>query len=142
MSADENKAFIRHWVEQGWNQGDLGLVETYFAADYQLHDPAMPPLPPGPQGFRGFMAALRAAFPDLHYAIEDMVAEGDRVVWRATLTGTHRGEFNGIPATNRTVRVSGMILSRLAAGQFAEDWSVVDMLGLLQQLGVIPAPGA
>ena len=81
-----------------------------------------------------------AAFPDLHVTIEDVVAEGDRVVVRTTYTGTHQADLQGIPATGKTVSESAITIFRLANGKIAEGWLVADNLGLMQQLGVIPAP--
>jgi steroid delta-isomerase-like uncharacterized protein len=82
-----------------------------------------------------------SAFPDLHWTIEDAVAEGNKVVLRLTARGTHRGAFQGIPPTGKQVTVTGIIISRLADGKIAEEWANRDVLGLLQQLGVVPVPG-
>jgi predicted ester cyclase len=84
---------------------------------------------------------IRAAFPDIHETIEDMLAEGDRVVTRSTWRGTHQGAFLGIAPTGKQVSVTGIDISRVASGKFVEHWQAADNLGLLQQLGVIPVPG-
>lgn len=91
------------------------------------------------EGLRQTVAALRDAFPDLHPTIEDMVAEGDRVVLRDIVSGTHQGAFAGIPPTGKRVMVTRIGIFRVADGKIVEYWSVVDMLGMMQQIGAIPA---
>jgi hypothetical protein len=86
------------------------------------------------------LLAFRAAFPDQHVSIDDLVAEGDKVVNRATYTGTHRGEFQGISPTGKRFTISGINISRIADGKIAEDWTVLDLVGMLQQIGAMPAP--
>lgn len=137
MSAEENKAFVRTWVEEVWNQGNIALADQKIAASYVYHDPARPLA--GPAGFKGVHAMFRTAFPDLHLTIEDMVAEGDKVAWRYRASGTHKGELQGIPPTGRQVIVTGTLISRIVNGQFVEDWHHQDTLDMLQQLGVIPS---
>ena len=83
----------------------------------------------------------RIAFPDVHFTIDDLIAEGERVVIRWTVTGTHKGELQGIAPTGKHVTVTGMVMSRFVKGKVEEDWINFDALGLLQQLGVVPAPG-
>jgi len=139
MSAEENKAFLRTWVEEVWNKGDIALADQQIAANYVYHDPQHPLY--GPAGFKGLHAMFRGAFPDLHFTIEDMVAEGDKVAWRYKGEGTHKGELQGIPPTGKRAVVTGTLISRIVNGQFVEDWNALDMLGMLQQLGVIPAMG-
>jgi len=108
-----------------------------YAANYILHDTTGPVS--GAEGLKQFITVFRTGFPDLHFTIEDMIAEGDRVVWRYTARGTQRGELMGIPPTGKQATVTGMVCSRFANGKWAEDWSNFDALGMLQQLGVIPA---
>jgi len=88
---------------------------------------------------REFIAAVTAAFPDGQSTIEDLIAEGDRVMQRVTFRGTHQGEFLGVPATGRTVSAWVMVIRRMAGGKVAEEWQLVDGLGLMQQLGAFPA---
>ena len=83
----------------------------------------------------------RMAFPDVHFTIDDLIAEGETVVIRWTVTGTHKGELQGIAPTGKHVTVTGMVMSRFAKGKVEEDWINFDALGLMQQLGVVPAPG-
>jgi steroid delta-isomerase-like uncharacterized protein len=103
---------------------------------------SMPAPVPGPEGFRMVISMFRAAFPDLHITLEDVIGEGDKVATRGYFTGTHQGEFNGIPATGKQVKVSYIDLWRVENGKAVENWVQMDMIGLMQQLGVIPAPEA
>jgi steroid delta-isomerase-like uncharacterized protein len=139
MSAEQNKAIVRRWVDGGWNAGDLDLVDEFYADDYTLHDPAMPVH--GPESFKQYVAMYRSVFPDLRFTLEDMVAEGDRVAWRITARGTHQGPLMGIRPTGKQVAISAIIVSRFIGGRWAEDWVNMDMLGMLQQIGAIPTPG-
>ena len=103
------------------------------------------PLPintPGANALKEIFARLHRAFPDLHVTIEDLIAEGDRVVSRNFVTGTHRGEYMGVPATGRTVGYDEIFIARFVDGRIAETWGVVDVASLLKQLGATPAPAA
>ncbi len=139
MAIEENKALLRRWVEF-WNTGDAEGVGALVAPGYVRHDPNGPEVR-GPEGERRPVATYLAAFPDLHFTIEDLVAEGDTVVARFTVRGTHRGELLGIAPTGTRVALAAMELYRLADGKVAEQWVMMDALGLLQQLGAVPAPG-
>jgi steroid delta-isomerase-like uncharacterized protein len=139
MLTEQHKAIVQRWVEGGWNQGNLGLVDELYTTDYMLHDPQSPDFPGGQAAFKQFVTNLRTGFPDIHVMIEDMLAEGDKVVWRWTITGTHTGDLMGIPATGRPVSITGIVLSRFAQSKWAEDYVNWDTLGMLQQLGVVPA---
>jgi steroid delta-isomerase-like uncharacterized protein len=141
MSPEENKAIIRRGFEEILNQGNLDAVDTYFSPDYVGHDPALPEDLHGPQDFRQFAASYLSAFPDLHITIEDQFAEGDKVVTRFTSRGTHQGEFVGIPPTGNQITVEGISIDRVVGGKSAESWTISDIMGMMQQLGVIPAPG-
>ena len=139
MSAEEHKALVRRWWD-GLNQGNADeLIDEIYAPDYVLHDPSLPQPVTGLHGIHEFIAAITAAFPDAHTTIEDLVAEGDRVVQRITFRGTHQGEFMGVPATGNEVSVWAVVVSRMAGGKIAEEWQLVDGLSLMQQLGAIPA---
>ena len=140
MSTEENKAIARRLVEEVINVGKLEAAAQYFTPDYIDHA-ATPGLPPGVEGFTAFFTAFRAAFPDLHYHIEDVVAEGDRVVQRAMAHGTMKGDFLGMPATGKNATWSEMHIVRVKDGKIVEHWANVDQLGMLQQLGLAPAPG-
>jgi steroid delta-isomerase-like uncharacterized protein len=133
---------MRRYFEEAWNQGNLAVLDELVAPDYVNHDPFVPGLPPGPEGLKPIFAGLRAAFADLHYTIDDQLADGDKVATRWTMRGTHTGELMGIPATGKAVTVSGIQIERIVDGKIVEHWRKSDDLGLMQQLGVIPAPAA
>ena len=99
-------------------------------------------IPGGPEDMRTALIAIRRGFPDIHVTIEDIIAEGDRVVVRNTWRGTHQVEFNGMPATGRCVEISGIVIWRIVDGMVAERWATIDTLTLLRQLDVIPAPAS
>ncbi len=140
MSAEANKAAVRQWVEAGWNRGDFSNIDSIYAVDYTYNDPSAPPLPKGPQSIISVVSTYRAAFPDVRMTIEDMISEGDKVVWRWTVTGTHNGPLMGISASGKPVRLSGIVISRFINGKWSEDWSNWDTLGMLQQVGAVPVP--
>jgi len=140
MSTQENKAVARRIVEEVINKGNLALADELFAANVVDHA-APPGFPPGPEGFKMFFTGFRAAFPDLHDHIDDEIAEGDMVVQRVTAHGTMKGEFAGMPATGKHATWTEIHISRVEGGKFVEHWANIDQLGMLQQLGVIPAPG-
>ncbi len=139
MSAD-NKAFVRSSSEEIWRTGNAQLIDEHIAASYVLHNPPTG-FPPNRDGLKAILQVMRSAFPDLRMTIEDMVAEGDRVVQRRRFEGTHKGEFFGIPATGKSVTVRQIIISRMADGKIAEEWAETDFLGMLQQVGAIPSMG-
>jgi steroid delta-isomerase-like uncharacterized protein len=139
MSAEQNKSIVYRWVEGGWNEGNLALVDELYTADYMIHDPSTPDFPGGQAAFKQFVANLQTGYPDIHVTIEDMMAEGDKVVWRWRITGTHTGELMGIPPTGKSIKISGIVISRFANGKWAEDYVNWDTLGMLQQIGVVPA---
>ncbi len=139
MSAEQNKATYRRFVDEVMHHGRLEVVDELIAPDAVDHA-AMPGMPPGREGVKMRMAMLRTAFPDLHLTLDDQVAEGETLANRFTIRGTNSGTFMGMPATGKPVVVTGIDLIRWRDGQIAEHWVQLDMLGLLQQLGVIPTP--
>jgi steroid delta-isomerase-like uncharacterized protein len=122
MSAEQNKSIVRRWVEGGWNQGNLALVDELYSADYMIHDPSTPDFPGGHAAFKQFVTNIRTPFQDIHVSIEDMMAEGDKVVWCWRITGTHTGDLMGIPPTGKPVNITGIVISRFANGKWAEDY--------------------
>jgi predicted ester cyclase len=140
MSTEENKANARRAVEEVMNKGNLSLAEELIAPDYVGHQPGMPDWK-GPEGFKQYMSMMRTAFPDINMTIEDTVAEGDRVVMRFTGRGTHKGDLMGIAPTGKPISANGMLISRHAGGKQVEVWICLDQLGMLQQIGIIPAMG-
>ncbi len=140
MTPEETKATYRRMIDEVFNRGNLDVADEVTAPDIIDHS-GMPGRPPGPEGVKWAAQMFRAAFPDLQVTVEDQVAEGDLLVNRFTVRGTHQGEFAGVPATGKTATVSGIDCLRIRDGKAAEHWMQMDMVGLLQQLGVMPAPG-
>ena len=138
--SEENKAIFRRFVEEGFNQGDLDVFNELVAPDFVNHS-APPGVPPTREGWKQLAGMFRAAFPDMHLHIEDEIAEGDRVTTRFTAHGTHQGELMGIPATGKEVNVGGINIARIAGGKIMERWEEFDTMGMMVQLGVVPAPG-
>jgi len=136
----ENKAISRRVNEECFNQGNLAVADELLAADYVDHA-APPGLPAGVEGFKQLVAIYRTAFPDLHVTIEDQIAEGDKLATRFTASGAHQGELMGIAPTGKKVTVTGIAIERIVDNKIVEHWLVSDQLGMLQQLGVIPAQG-
>ncbi len=142
MSTDQNKALVRRFYEEVFSQGNLALIDELFAPNYRSHSPnQIPGVPENRDGLRTSLETYRRAFPDIHFTIHDIVAEGDRVICRFTGTGTQKGELMGIPASGKKTAVTGTDIERIENGKFVEGWLVFDMLGLLQQLGVVQARG-
>ena len=137
MSTEDNKALAQRWLEEVWNKGDLSLIDELIAPNYVLHDPTRPGLR-GRAGIKESIAMFRTAFPDLHFTIEDQVAESEKIVTRYTVQGTHLGTLMGIPATGKQGTITGIDIYRIMDGQIEEAWSNWDTLGLLQRIGVIP----
>ncbi len=139
MSTEENKALVHRGIEEIWNQKNLAILDELAAPDFVCHNPTM--TTQGLEQYKQLVTMYFTAFPDLHITIEDQVAEGDKVVTRYTARGTHQGSFMGIPPTGKQGVVTGIGIDRFANGKLVEDWINNDDLGLLQQLGIIPAPG-
>jgi steroid delta-isomerase-like uncharacterized protein len=139
MSMEENKAQDRRMWEEAFNQGKLAVADEVCAATFTDHDPHSTVR--GPERAKQDIALYLRASPDIHFTIEDQIAEGDKVVTRLTVRGTHQGELMGLAATGRQFAVSGISIVRFAHGKVEEQWANFDMLGLLQQLGAVPTPG-
>ena len=140
MSAKENKALVRRFVEEVQSQGNVEAIEEFCSPEFVNHS-APPGLPADREGIKIVTAMFREAFPDSCFTVEDMMAEGDKVATRKTFHGTHRGEFMGIPPTGRQVSIGLIDIVRIAGGRVVEHWSMGDNLGMMQQLGVVPQPG-
>ncbi len=141
MSVEDNKALIRRIPEEVYNEGNLAVADEVIAAAYVEHFPLPPGWPSGLEGLKQFITVLRAAFPDFRYTVEDEIAEGEKVVIRLSASGTHRGEFLGIPPTGNQAAWTEIHVCRIADGRLVEHWANLDQLGMMQQLGVIPPPG-
>jgi predicted ester cyclase len=143
MSTEQNKDNYRRFIEEVWNKGNFDVLEEIASPGVAFHSP--PGTPPGWEGMKKVIASFRAAFPDVCLTIEDQIAESDRTVTRLTITGTQRGPYLNhlktlMPPTGKTVRIQVIDIFRHDAnGKLAECWSSFDRLGLLQQLGALPA---
>lgn len=133
MSIPDNKALVQRYIDEAWHAGQP--VTPFFAPGYRRHlAPSLPPLTGAEQEAR--ITSFRAAFPDLRFTIEDVVAEGDRVAFRATLRGTHQGPFRGIAPTGRAVAIAVLDVVRIDGGLITDHWGGPDLLDALRQLGV------
>jgi steroid delta-isomerase-like uncharacterized protein len=138
MSTEDNKALVRRAIED-LNQGNLGEAEKYFTSNFVYHDAANPHVQGGEE-YVQFLTNMRAALPG-QFTIEDLIAEGDKVVARYTARAVHRGQWRGIPPTGKQVMITGTNTYRFAEGKIAEMWQNADTFSLLQQLGLIPTQG-
>ena len=139
MSTEENKAKIRRVYEECINTGNMAVIDELYSPEHKLYTSS--DTIHGSEGFKQFVMMYRTAFPDLHFIIDDLLAEGDKVVSRYTAHGTHRGSLQGIAPTGKQVTVTGIAINRIANGKVVESWLNFDALGMLQQLGVIPRIG-
>ena len=140
MSA-ENKSLVRRWFREIWSKGKLAVADQIVATNYANHDPAGPMPEPGREGFKKHVITYRNAFPDLTLAINDILAEGNKVTVRWTARGTHKGELMGIAPTGKQTTLTGISVIRIAGGKLAEHWVTWDTFGMMQQLGVIAPLG-
>jgi steroid delta-isomerase-like uncharacterized protein len=138
MSVEEQGAVIRRWIE-AWNAHDLDAADGLLSKDFVRHDDNMPEVL-GPAAQRDFLCGVFRAFPDIHVEPEQLIAEGDLVAAHLAVTGTHRDDFLGIPATGRKMAIQSVDIFRLTDGKIVEQWVVMDALGLMRQLGAIPSP--
>ena len=141
MLSETNKTLSRRFFEEVFGKGKLNVLDELIAKDHVNSGPAtLPGLPAGPDGTKQLVTVYRNAFPDLHFTIDEQIAEGDKVVTRWSAQGTHKGELAGIPATGKSSTVTGVTVDRIANGKIAETWGIFDQFGMMQQLGVIPTP--
>jgi len=143
MSTEENKALVRCWLKECYNKGNVAVADELIATNYVNHSTPHGQMS-GLKGEKQYITMIRSAFPDFHLAIEDQIAEGDKVVTRLTASGTYGGGLEDIPSTaaiGKRVRVTEILIHRISAGKVVEGWIEFDQLGLWQQLGVIPAMG-
>jgi steroid delta-isomerase-like uncharacterized protein len=137
MTAEENVAIVRGWAHAAFNQHDLDAAAQFLAPDWVGHWAGLGE-EHGVEGFKRLAGAYVRGFPDMQIAVEDALADGDRVVRRVSWTGTHQGQFLGIAPTSRHVRGEQIVIMRIADGKIAEEWEMSNLLGLLQQLGAVP----
>jgi len=140
MSVEDNKLLVSKFIEETLNKGNVDAAEEYVA-DSVVELVPFPGQGPGLVGLKDVLRGMRNAFPDMHWTIKEQIAEADKVLTRFTWTGTHKAEFLGVHATGRQVSVWGMVIDRLESGKIKETRILMDALGLMQQLGVLSAPG-
>jgi steroid delta-isomerase-like uncharacterized protein len=141
MSAEENKTLVRRWLEECYNKGNVSAADEIVAPDYINHSAPHGQMP-GLAAEKQYVAMIRSAFPDFHLAIEDQIAEDDKVVTHLTASGTYEGGLEDIPSTavtGKQVRVAEILIHRIDGGKVVEGWIVIDELGVWKQLGAIPS---
>jgi steroid delta-isomerase-like uncharacterized protein len=139
---EQNKQVVRRFTEDLWNRGSLDKLGEFISTNHKNHPNASAPdFGQGPQAVGQLVSMYRTAYPDTKLTIDDQIAEGDRVVTRWTAAGTHQGELFGMPATGKHVKVTGIFIDRVVDGKIVETWGEFDALGMMQQVGAIPAPG-
>ena len=134
MSTEENKSLARRWMEEIWLKGNLSVLDDFLAPNF-VFNYAPPGVVPNKEAYKQAMNMFRDGCPDMYYDIKDMVAEGDKVVVRWVGRGTQTGEIMGIAPTGKEVTVTGISILHIVGGKIAEEWTEMDMLGALQQLG-------
>ena len=137
MSAEDNKALVRRFVDEVQSQGNTDLIDEICSPEFVNHS-TPPGLPPDREGIKIVTAMFRKAFPDSYFTVEDMIGERDKVATRKTFHGTHEGEFMSIPPSGKTVTMGLIDVVRISEGQVVEHWSIGDNLGMMQQLGIVP----
>jgi predicted ester cyclase len=141
MLTQTNKVSMRTIGEEGFGRGNLDALDEVVASDYREHFPTLPGWPTGLAGLKQFITLTRNAFPDLHYSVEDMIVEGEKVVARCRATGTQTGPFLMLPPTGNQATWTEIHIGRFVDGKLVEHWANHDQLGMLQQLGAVPAMG-
>ena len=138
---ENNKGLVRRWFREVWNEGREATIDELFAETgvaYGLGEREAEVR--GPAQLKPFVRNLRGTLPDLQISIQDIMAEEDKVMVRVLLEGTHSGSGLGVPPSGRKIRVAGIVVIRISKGQFVEGWNSWDQLGLLRQIGALPAP--
>ena len=136
---EKNKALVRRVVEETWNNKNLSVIDEFLSPDY-IHHSLPPGMPRNRDGYKQMVRMHHSAFPDFHLTIEDIGAEGDKVVLRFYWSGTHEGEFMGMAPTGKKVKVTAICMHRIEDGKEMEQWAEANSMGLMQQLGIMPSP--
>ena len=139
MSTEQNKMLARRLFEEVWNNKNLAVLDELVAPHFVFHNSVQ--MLYGPEGFKQFATTYHTAFPEAHFTVEDVIAEGDTVALRWSARATHKGELLGIPPTGKQVNVTGITITLISNGKSVESWGEFDALGMLQQIGVIPKMG-
>jgi steroid delta-isomerase-like uncharacterized protein len=132
-----NIAIVRKFFEVGPSKGDLAAADALLHPEFSLHTP-LPTPGPGIPAMNNVITTCRAAFHGLHVTIDDIMADGEKVTARFTARGTHNGEFMGLPPTGKAITMTGIEIFRIKDGKIAELWGEVNLMGLMQQLGILP----
>lgn len=133
MSQEENKAIVRRFFEEAWNQQNLNVIDEIFASTVLFNGQSIPR-----DALKQALAGRRSAFPDIQVTVDDQVAEGEKVSTRRTWRATHQGQYRGIAPTGKQVKWTQISVVRFSEGRIVEDWAVADELSILQQLGALP----
>lgn len=141
MPSEENKALFARLIDEFFNRGNNAVADEMFASNFVEHEQLPGGIPGTADGVKQMNAMFRAAFPDFKVRVDDLIAEGDQVVARTTWSGTQRGEFMGVPPTGKSVSFGVIDIVRFANGKVTEHWGQMDAMGMMMQLGAIPAPG-
>ena len=132
----ENKAIMARVYEQGFSQGDVDVIDELMADDFVEHEELPPGVPTGKGAPRALVSMMHSAFPDFHVTVEEMLEDGDKVITRARFSGTHEGEFMGIPATGKSFDIAVIDIVQMRDGKGVAHWGIMDMAAMMQQLGV------
>ena len=132
----QNQQLIRDYFNEVWNKGNLDLLDDLLSPNYLNHSSSIPDSPPGPLGLKPIITAMRNAFPDLHYTIQDLIITKDRIVARVKMTGTHTGDFFGTPPTNKKISVNQINIEYIENGRITEHWRITDENTMMNQLGL------
>jgi len=140
MSAEENKAIVRRYLDEAWTKRNVNIIDELMAPDYARYLPGQDK-PLEREGQKQRIAGFLKAMPDMVFMVDDLFAEGDRVVFRVTIRGTHQDAFMGVAPTGKQLTVTAIDIARLENGKIVDHWGQMDMLGLMRQLGLVPTPG-
>lgn len=133
---ERNRNLGLRYFNEVWNKGNLSLLDTLLAPNYINHTPSAPTIP-GPAGLKPIVSAIRHAFPDLHYKVEQLIATPEYVTMRVTMTGTQTDTLFGIPPSGKAIKVMQINIEKIENGRIAEHWRVTDELNMMKQLGVV-----
>jgi steroid delta-isomerase-like uncharacterized protein len=137
----DNKAIVRQLYEEVWNKRRLELFDEIISPSHALHDPTLTGAAVGPEAYKRQVTRFVTAFPDLRFTVEDIVGETEKLAVAWTISGTHKGEYIGIPSTNKKISVDGITVHHFVNGKIMDSYVSWDALGMMRQLGVVPALG-
>jgi len=140
MSTELNKKVASQFIEEIMNHGNLSVVDDLIAPDFLEHEELPPGMPAGREAVRQLPAVLHSAFPDFKATINDLIAEGDKVVVHMTWSGTQQGAWMGMPPSGKPMSIGVIDIFRMAGGRIVEHWGLTDSMAMMQQLGAMPAP--